>query len=423
MRRSAGILTLTACAIRASAFLLPPGFTIASGHRLDPAALLGAGLAKSRALTLQCSECAFPPPKAEITEEAEGDVFRIQGGANSVLVNFSIAEDGKSLEFNGNTIYPLDSVVDVFSKAYVKQVPDSATLEEIKTSESKYTPLEVTGSGVVVQQEEMATPAGDVLIPIKYTIFGLEGQPVSIDEVQIKLLKTTAGDLYIMLVGTLGRLPPRPDDSILPHAGHIDMLFPPPPSHQKTDEDCKVLPPALCKLRNMLEAKISGMKKHGGMRRPCPGMMNMKDGKSRHHHDSKPGRLPPGLFGINPTDAPPSPHGRPHHHRPHHGHHQHSFFENFSRGFAAVLIPTLAGIAVGMMVSLLGLVLGRVIGYLWIKLYRGGRKGYASVALDESSAEAVDGEKAFVEQGVVEGGLPAYDGPPAYDEVAVKADK
>lgn len=94
----------------------------------------------------------------------------------------------------------------------------------------------------------------------------------------------------------------------------------------------------------------------------------------------------------------------------------------FTRGLAAVLIPTLAGVAVGMTVSLLGLMVGRLIGFLWIKYYRGGRRGYASVALDESTADKADAEKEVMIEEETPEAPPVYEDAPAYEE-AVKAQK
>lgn len=66
-----------------------------------------------------------------------------------------------------------------------------------------------------------------------------------------------------------------------------------------------------------------------------------------------------------------------------------------------------------MTASLIGLIAGRLIGFLWIKLYRGGRRGYTSVALDETTVSELDAEKEVVE----EESLPAYESAPAYEEL------
>lgn len=82
----------------------------------------------------------------------------------------------------------------------------------------------------------------------------------------------------------------------------------------------------------------------------------------------------------------------------------------------------MAGIAVGMTVSLVGLLVGRLIGFFWIKFYRGGRRGYASVALDETTADAIDDEKEVMSDGKAEEAPPVYEEAPAYEE-AVRDEK
>ena len=84
----------------------------------------------------------------------------------------------------------------------------------------------------------------------------------------------------------------------------------------------------------------------------------------------------------------------------------------FAKGLVAVLIPVMAGIAVGMTVSLVGLLVGRAIAFLWIKFARGGKRGYASVAQDELTAEEGDMEKEAEEEAP-----PMYENAPSYEEV------
>lgn len=79
----------------------------------------------------------------------------------------------------------------------------------------------------------------------------------------------------------------------------------------------------------------------------------------------------------------------------------------------------MAGVAVGMIVSLVGLFIGRLISFLWIHFYRGGRRGYQSVSLDdeEEIAEEDDMEKksyVVLEQSEP---LPVYEEAPAYEEI------
>ncbi|CAK3998326.1 Hypothetical predicted protein [Lecanosticta acicola] len=434
--RTAGVFT--ACALGASAFLLPPNVASADGDddSVGPLALSGVHT-KSLAFQLPCSECAFSFNKDEkiegIDNDAEGYLF-IQGGANSVVVNFTVSEDGDKLEVNGGTIYPF-GLMDIMQspKVYISQVPASASMEEIEAGTVKTTQLEVTGHGVSIRDEQVVSPEGDVLVPITVDIFEIEGQPVSLDEISVQLVKTGMGELLIAHGEIHEQDRPRPEFF---GPGPEDMpedFFPPPPpppGHEMPDtdmarpsfgkpefahgKDCGVLPAPICRLKSLVESKIDSMR-HGmhGMRKGCHG------GKGGRPHMGKlPGHIKPHFLKDRPDDERPHHHGRPHHMRPHghHGHHRHHFMHAFTRGLAAVLLPTMAGIAVGMTVSLVGLLVGRLIGFFWIKFYRGGRRGYARVALDETTADAVDDEKEVVESAKDLEAPPVYEEAPAYEE-------
>lgn len=432
MSRTAGLLAFSACALGASAFLIPSGMALEShAGELSHTTLNS----KSFALRVPCSECVFSPKKDEIKDEAKDDVFWIQGGANAVVLNFTVSADGERLALNGEDIYPMQYLSSNLAKTYATQVPATATWEDIKLGHARTTQLEVTGSGMTIESEEIISPQGDVTIAVKHTIFELEHQPVSIDDVSLKLLKTPTGELLIAHVETVEKLPPRPNDAfgrpppdqtgrfLPPIDDIIDELkhsrFPPrphnqhgpPPEQMGASQECNMLPAALCKLRITIEAKVHGMK--SGMRKGgCHG---------RPHMGKLLGQIRPHFMHPDHKDDASSAqhHGRTHHMRPHDDHHQHehdhSFMHSFSSGLTAVLIPTLAGIAVGMTISLLGLLAGRLIRFLWIKLYRGDRRGYSSVALDESTLDYETEKETNLAEDLES--LPPYEQAPAYVEV------
>lgn len=439
--RTAGVLFLSAYALRASAFLLPPAIIPTNNEASVLTSGPGAATAKSFALQLPCSECAFASPHGVAADEDERDKeaeFWAQGGATNVVVNLTVSEDGERLQVNGETIYPLGWTASnlLAQRIYVSQVPATTSLEDVAAGKAMETPLEVTGSGVSVMEQEFVSPEGHMLIPIKHAIFELERQPVSLDVISIKVLKTNAGELFIVHVETEEKDQPRPDDFFgsLPEEMPEDFLFPPHPPGPPhgTMKECKVLPESLCKLRNLVEDKIMDMRQ--GMSQA----MTKGGCRGRKHHRPSGGKLPghikPHFLRPNShhhdmhaeEDGMHAHHGRPHHMRPHghHGHHRGygHLMRSFSRGLAAVLIPTMAGIAVGMTVSLVGLVIGRLIGFLWIKCYRGGRRGYQSVRLDEEEEETdredAEYEKVMVTKNTAEiEPLPMYEEAPAYEDI------
>ena len=441
--RAVGIST--ACALGASALIIPPGIAPASNGEA-PDLSISVVNPKNQVITIPCAECAFltKQENVENIEEDGDDLFWIQGGENSLLLNFTVSEDGQRLQLNGGDIYPPRQQANwaLPETIYVKQVPSQAGLVDIKSGEVRSADLEITAYGIKQSEMQALSPNGDMLVPVTFEIMGLENQVMTIDEVEIKLLKTGDGELLIMQVESLPGhgssviiSEPLDEDMDAPPPPHFDgppppaemdegedMDFPPPPHfhgpphpHRFGTKECNMLPEPLCRLSNMLDHKIDQMMDghhHGGFRQMggCRGR--------KGHPNSLPGHIKPHFGKPDKEDHHKHPHGRHHHVRPHgphhrhHGHFRHHFVHAFAKGLVAVLIPVMAGITVGMVVSLIGLVVGRLIGFLWIKLARGGRRGYASVAQEEAIAELGD-EKFMVAE--VEA-LPAYEDAPADEE-------
>ncbi|KAK5134164.1 hypothetical protein LTR08_006824 [Meristemomyces frigidus] len=418
--RSVGIAAT--CALGASAFMVLPGIATSAATDLSNSVVNP----KEQVITVPCSECAFPAKQEKIEDFDEEDWFWIQGGANSLVLNFTVSEDGQRLQLNGGDIYPSRFEQEGLSLAqqpiYVKQVPSKADLVEVRSGKVQSTDLEVTAYGLKEAEMEPLSPdGGDLLVSIKFDIMELENERVHVDEVAIKLLKTGEGELLIMQVeedypshdspSEAGRFPPPTDLDFPPPPPHHGPPHHGPPHHGPPPHgepaECDVLPAALCKLKAMIDSKIEQAMSHRG----GPPKMGGCHGRKGPHDKHMPGHIKPHL-GRPGQDGPPKfHHGRPHHmrpHGPHHGPPPHSFMHAFARGAVAVLIPVMAGIAVGMSVSLLGLVVGRLISLLWIRFARGGRRGSASmVALEEGED---DGMLAEMEA------PPVYEQAPAYAE-------
>lgn len=397
MSRRAGILTFTACALQASAFLLPPNVAVTSDDASSAWGIPSTVSTTNAVVQLPCSECVFsasqPTEKVENIEDEP--LFWTQGGANSVLVNFTLSDDRQRLQVNGETIYPLGLLeADMFGspKVYVHQVRSGVSLADIEAGTDKATPVEVTGHSISIRQ-----PVDDeaLLIPIEYAIFELNHQPVSLDVVTVNVLDLPEGLMIASAVSEASRAP-RPEDSFMPPPE--DWMFPSPPSewdepemdrpHHDRQKECNMLPAPLCKLRNIIESKLMGLGKKGGCHgrkggRPHGGKLptHIKgpffrpdaddreppphhghhfgpdmDGEEPPHHGH---RFRPDMDGEEPPhhghrfrpemddeEPPHRPfhHGRPHrpHHHGRHGHHGHHFMHAFSRGLAAVLVPTMA---------------------------------------------------------------------------------
>lgn len=440
MGRHAGIFTIAASALGASAFLLPPNVAPASNDEAGALTITpGAFNAKQAAISLPCSDCLFKDPSKENVENVEDEepFFWIQGGSNNIIVNFTISEDGQRLEADGSAIYPLNIGGLNFHQKVVQQVASGVSVKDIEAGEAKSIPLKVTGSGIAASPEEVVSPEGDVLIPIRYTIVGLEMQAVSLDSVLVKLIRAKSGELFIAHVEAVeseARPPLRLDRllgsssdemedefllPLMPHRHHKER----PQGETGREKECAMLPAALCKIKIMLEDRLQGIKK-GGLRHgwKMSGCHGRKGG--RPHGGMMSGHMRPNFFRPGQEDERPHHHGRPHHMRPHGGrhghHHRHHFGHSFMHGLLAVLVPTMAGVAVGMAVSLVGLCVGRLIGFLWVKFYRGGRRGYQSVQLDDDDVAGQEFEKTIIVVDDTEP-LPLYEEAPAYEATEKEA--
>lgn len=477
--RSVGSVGIAAtCALGASAFIIPSGIAPASDSAA-PDLSISLVDPKKQIITLPCSECAFPTSQ-EKTESAEeqDDSFWIQGGDNSLVLELTVSEDGQQLLLNGGAIYPPRLQQDSWSELqpiYVKQVPSRADLVDIRSGNVRSTELEVTAYGLLEAEKEPLSPNGDVLVPLRFEIIGLENEFFTIDEIAIKLLQTGDDELLIMEVESIPTRHPVFEEEAFPHPGPDRMSedeesqphhgpphhhekqgdmskdFPPHhglPHHQK--QECNMLPEPLCKLKAMIENKIDeammshrgGFRKKGGCQgrkgahgKKLPGHikphlnrpghddveeMDRLDHEERPQHHHGPPDLADEMDRQDQEERPKHHHGRPHHMRPHgqhhgqHGHHHffgHHFLHSFAKGLVAVLIPVMAGITVGMTVSLLGLVVGRLIGFVWIRFARGGRRGYASVAQQEAVVEEGENKPMIAEMEAP----PVYENSPEYE--------
>ncbi|KAK8219645.1 hypothetical protein M8818_000619 [Zalaria obscura] len=408
-------------ALAANAFILPP--TVAGNHEKADAEFTGLSIdTKAQLFKLPCSSCVFPSEeKAAEAEEGDG-LFWAQGGAKDVLFNFTVTEDGSTLNLNDWAIYPTDLVrLQGQEGPSVSQVSSHASLKDIKHHPETVaiTPLRITGDSFFTS-EETVSKVGDKVVTITYQIASLEGQPMTIDSLDIKLLKSYQGELMIMSIEPIPGKPDFIDDFIPPPPPAPDA---PAPEHEHGKEkECSMLPAAICKWKSIVESHIDGLR-HGGPPgkfggcggrkgpRPhkLPGHIKPhfeqaadEEGRPHHHH----GRPPKGMRPHG--QGPHGPHG-PHHHRPHH-HVMHKFLV----GFLTVLIPLMGGLFMGIFVSMIGFLVGRLIGFLWIKFRHGGQRGYTSVALDEEEDQIMEKGTAIVVEDVE--ALPKYEEAPEYVE-------
>ncbi|KAK4542505.1 hypothetical protein LTR36_006757 [Oleoguttula mirabilis] len=337
--RSVGIAA--ACVLGARAFIIPSGIAPASNGDAPDLSITTVNSPKSQVITLPCSECAFSTTQEKIEDvDEDEEAFWIQGGANSLVLNFTVSEDGQRLQLNGGDIYPPRFQQDGWFEQqpiYVKQVPSQAGMVDIKSGAVQSTDLELTAYGWEEPKKEALSPNGDMLVSARFTIMGLENEYVSVDDVAFKLLETGDGELLIMEVERMevensphGRPvfddesfpPPGPDDmpedmDFPPHHGPPHHGPPPhgppphgppphgppphgPPHHHK-DQHCNMLPEPLCKLKAMIESKIDqAMTSRPGPPRQKGGC----NGRKGPHGMDLPGHIKPHFNRPGQEDRP-----------------------------------------------------------------------------------------------------------------------
>lgn len=443
--RSVGIVA-TCCALSTSAFWLPPApgpehhHPGAGPHGLNPFA---SSDPKNQVLELPCSSCAFKAPKADEEAKEADDVVSIQGGANNLVLNFTVSEDGQELDLNGVPIYPVQAGFDALGaeKAHhwmINQLPASSSIEELQVDETKGVPLRISGAGTKMSKSKIISANGEEIIPLEFQILSLNDQPMTIDEIAIQLLKDDNGELLILSI--------QPAHKNM--MDHFPMSFgppppgpPPPPPHEHHDpgehpdglldgppdgppgpppKECDSLPAPLCRFLHAVDERIEAAKNSRlGRLSGCGGRKGGPPHEMPGHF--KPHFGPPDADGNRKLESGMPPHMRPHGpHGPkgphgrhgHHGHrHRHALGHAFFMGIVAILIPVMAGIFVGLTVSMVGLLVGKLISWFWVKFVRGGKRGYASVALDEETAEAQVG-KSDIEHAEAP---PVYEDSPPYE--------
>ena len=348
---------------------------------------------KQQIVQLPCPACAFSPSDARVDNDGESEsTVWIQGGAHNLALDFTVSESGEELELSGYPLYPPQ--LHGNAVIYVNQVPAAATTDD----KARTTPLEVTSSVLRFESEHAVSPFGDAVVTIKFRILGLERQRMDLDEVVIDLLKTSDGELLILKIDhvSLRDLPPfHPQPRGPPVSLSPDMM-----------KECDMLPAQICKIKNLLEAKVAALR--FGHPHPCPG----REGAAHLHTDDRP------AFGSpNPADH----HGRPHHTRPYgdvHGPHEHHFLHGFARAAIAILIPIMAGITVGLTISVLGLLVARAISWVWTTVVRSGHRKCVGVAKQE---RAVEEGKIFLPSAELEA-LPVYEEASPYEDIEKPAE-
>ena len=196
------------------------------------------------------------------------------------------------------------------------------------------------------------------LIPIKFTILGLQGYPVKVDTVAIHLLNSPEQNLILQIT---------------------NIPFKDTPGATTCDTSSKW---SVCRLRAIIAARLKEMYEAARSRAGAAKGWVKGQGKGCRGKFGRKG----GPGGMR--------HG-------HHGHHRHAhgFGRLLHQTLRFFVIPALLGVIGGLLASAIGMLVGHFIAYLWIRFHRGGRRGNAHVVEivveeDEKDVLIVDGEVA-----------------------------
>nr|OQO19089.1 hypothetical protein B0A51_13172 [Rachicladosporium sp. CCFEE 5018] len=408
--RSIGLLACALVATGANGFLIPPNLDAAASESLSdthgPVAI-----ARAHSIQLPCSTCAFAPKKKDSEGVAEADdKLWIQGGANNLLLDFTVSSDGYDLVLNGLPIFPFHTDTHMDRTLHVRQVAASTSRDDTEHDErlNRAVELKVTSHGVSIDKSQRNDDESEMMVALRWRLLEIENQPMEVDEVAIQLLKFQTGEILILSVEPLHEEhPPMP-------AAMAPRPIPIPPSHE-----CGSLPAPVCRLVRILQDKADVAKhsrigklagcagRKGGRPHRLPGHI-----KGPHFNlDGKP-HGPPFRHGPPRGMHPHGPHEHHGHHRgPHHGHHQ--FLGSFVSGFMAILTPVLTGLAIGLLYCAMFYVASRFTVWFWIRVVHRGKAPTSERTKRVLTALGYNEAKWFpVDE---EAHPPVYEAPPMYE--------
>lgn len=200
------------------------------------------------------------------------------------------------------------------------------------------------------------------ILPIQFTILGLQGYPVKVDTVAVHLLQSPGQTS----IAKISKIP-----------------FKDTPGATTCDPTSKW---SICRLRAIIIARMQAMFEaakarahaaHGWVKGQGKGCR----GKFGHRGGHRGG--PPNMHHEHGQAA----HGGHHHH-----HHAHRFGRLLHQTLRFFVIPALLGVIGGLVASAIGMLVGQFITFLWIRYHRGGQRGTVrevEIVLEEDEKDAL----------------------------------
>jgi len=224
---------------------------------------------------------------------------------------------------------------------------------------------------------------GASVIPVEFTVLGINGVPVKVNTIALKLVQPPHGGLIIV------------------HTEEVPFEQTP---GAETCEGARLW--SMCRLKAIIMARVKSMMEaskekteqvHGWVKeRTGCGKGNGRHGSWRHPHSSN---------GAGE---------HPHRHHGHHGHHGHPRMGHvMHQTLRFFIIPALLGIVGGLAASAIGMLIGQAIVLIWIRTYRNSQRGPTRIVEQEIVIEDSEKDELLREE---DEALPLYEDAPKYEE-------
>ena len=366
-------LSASALALTANAFLVPLEVKEQNSAPIDTASFA----LQSQSILLDCSSCPFA-----LKKDQDGTLWK-QGVQNDLVMDFT-AED-KSLQLNGVPFYPI-AMPPLPPAISVHQT--RTTTEDDSTLPMDSEPLRLSYSLEFEKEKATKGPEDPVLIQALMTVMGLEGQMIRVDNIEIKALKSSNGEVSLACCSKI-----QSNHSTNPHQLQLVSVDQVTPSPSAPDAKCSTI---MCRVFTKIAAKLhaAGRKiKHICMK--CLQRLQAL----KHHGRPTPPTMPklPDMPSLPNIPTSPDSFELPSHHHfkigHHHGHHSwvHKLAHGTKKAFAFIILPVLIGIAFGLAASAVGMLVGQIVVFFWLRRRRNDAQ-YEAVETDDK-----------------EEGLPAYE--------------
>ncbi|MCJ1430573.1 hypothetical protein MMC29_008491 [Sticta canariensis] len=368
---SAGALTLTA-----NAFLVP----LAISEKVNRLETLGGDVTDKVAQSLKafgvthpefqtvrldCSTCPFA-----LISDREGRHEWATDVDNELELKFS-SENGR-VSLNGKPFYPISNppLPPILSAKQIQKESDASA----KKWEGYHGDLTLSYS-LEIENKKHFNADKTNLVSIVFTIMGLDGEMVNVDDIEILVIETE-NERIIHSITTVPASPNRPDAKCTTIFCRVLTRLRTTMQAAKSASHAATKKIKICCLKCMqFFGKAGSQNSHGDLPLPT-------------HVHVKPGQTDP---QVDHTDHVRTGH---HVHGQHHRGWLHGLVVGIKRVFSFILFPILVGIAFGVTASAVGMLMGQLVVLLWMR-YR--RSSTSEVAYERLGSDEKEGLPAYEE--------------------------